>query len=430
MTGRRPNFILILCDDLGYGDIEPYGGVIPTPAIARMAAEGLLATDFYAPANLCSPSRAGFLTGRYPIRAGLAFEVILQGDDRVFPMTERTIAHALKPDYASGLFGKWHLGHRGPDWLPTKHGFDTFFGIPYSHDMLPLELFEADATVEQVTSAEVDFSELQQAFYTHARRFIEKHRARPFFVQLSLSAPHLPEYPNAAFKGVSKAGAYGDVVLEIDSIVGRLIELLWELGVARDTCVFFTSDNGPWFEGSANPLRYGKGSTAYDGGYRVPFVAWAPGLIPAGSNTGAIISGLDLLPTFCSLAGVAPPAGIELDGRDISGVLTSGARSPLDELLLFNNEEIVGIRTQRWKYVTHAYYRSLLFDLERAGYPGLFDMSVDVTESYSVAANFPDETQEMQARVRRAREKFAPYKKGMPPFLRELIRTGAFRPQD
>ncbi|TAK59359.1 MAG: sulfatase, partial [Dehalococcoidia bacterium] len=151
---RPPNFIVILCDDLGYSDIGPLGGSIPTPALDSMAAEGLVATDYYAPANICTPSRAGLLTGRYPVRTGLGFEVILQGDDRrCLPLGEKTIAEALKPDYVSGIFGKWHLGHIGPDWPPTRHGFDTFFGIPYSHDMLPLELFSADAATGDVVSS-------------------------------------------------------------------------------------------------------------------------------------------------------------------------------------------------------------------------------------------------------------------------------------
>ena len=174
---RPPNFVIILCDDLGYGDVSPYGGKIPTPNIAKMAREGVLLTDYYAPANLCSPSRAGLLTGRYPVRTGLGFEVIMQGDDRGLPLSEVTIAKALKPAYATGLFGKWHLGHLGEAWPPTRHGFDAFFGIPYSHDMKPLAYYEARAGSDQVTKSEVDYSNLQQDFYAHAERFIETHVA-------------------------------------------------------------------------------------------------------------------------------------------------------------------------------------------------------------------------------------------------------------
>lgn len=430
MNGRPPNFIVVLCDDLGYGDIEPYGGTIATPALSRMAGEGLTATDYYCPANICTPSRAGILTGRYPIRTGLGYEVILQGDDRTLPHSEVTIAAALKPDYVSGIFGKWHLGHQGPDWLPINYGFDTFFGIPYSHDMLPLSVYEADATSGEVTSAPADFPALQQQFYAHAERFIERHRDRPFFVELALSAPHLPAHPYGEFKGGPGAGSYGDVVREIDSIVGRLLDRLTSLEIERETIVIFTSDNGPWFEGSTGPLRDRKGGAGYDGGYRVPFIVWAPGRIAPGGRTDAIICGIDLLPTFCSLAGRERPDGVELDGRDISAVLTAGAASPHDEILLFNNEDVVGVRTQRWKYIEQTYYRGITMNFERAGYPQLYDMTGDVAENYSLADTFPDVTQEMRARVGRARETYEPFKRGVPPFIQQLRAERRFRRQD
>ena len=411
---------MILTDDLGYGDIEPNGGSIPTPALGRMAQEGLVATNYYAPANVCTPSRAGLLTGRYAVRSGLAYEVILHDDTRKLPHSEKTIADALKPTYASGLFGKWHLGHTGSDWMPTKYGFDTFFGIPYSHDILPLTVYEADAKTGEVKSTAPDFPNLQQQFYAHAEQFIEENRDRPFFVELALSAPHLPEYPNSAFKGNDRmAGPFGDVVREVDSIVGRLFDKLRELKLDQNTVVLFTSDNGPWFEGSPGPFRDRKGGAAYDGGYHVPFIAWAPGRIKRGSTTDAIISGIDLLPTFCSLAGIAPPAGVTLDGRDLTAVLTSGAPSPRDEIVLFDNEDVVGIRTQDWKYVTHAYYRSHFADFEQEGLPELYNVKNDRSESYSVAVTYPDVTADMQARLKQARDTFAPFKKGIPPLFQK-----------
>jgi arylsulfatase A-like enzyme len=431
MNRRQPNFILILCDDLGYGDIEPCGGSIPTPALNRMAREGLSATDYYCPANICTPSRAGILTGRYPVRTGLGYEVIFPGgDDRTLPLSETTIAAALKPDYVSGLFGKWHLGHEGPDWLPTNYGFDAFYGIPYSHDMLPLSIYEAEAATGEVRSSPPDLPALQQQFYEHAERFIERHRDRAFFVELALSAPHLPEYPFGGFKGTSDAGPYGDVVREIDTIVGRLLDKLHELGLAEDTLVIFTSDNGPWYEGSSGPFRERKGGAGYDGGYRVPFIAWAPGMIEAGSRTDAILCGIDLLPTFCSLAGRPLPRDVELDGRDISPVLTEGASSPHEEILLFNNEDVVGVRTQAWKYVRETYYRGITANFERGGYPQLYDMRRDVGENYSVAASHPDVTREMQMRLQRARETYAPFKRGVPPFIVEMMKRRQFRQRD
>jgi len=422
--GRRPpNFIVILCDDLGYGDVEPYGGKIPTPAISRMAREGLVCTDYYAPANLCTPSRAGLLTGRYPVRTGLGFEVIFANDDRKLPHSERTIADVLKPaGYASGLFGKWHLGHEGPDWLPTTYGFDAYYGIPYSHDMSPLSVWQSDAAHPQGVSSPPDYAELQQQFYGHAEAFIEANRSRPFFVELAFSAPHLPEHPDARYRGTAKEGPYGDVVRELDALVGRLMDRLNALGLARDTVVLFTSDNGPWFEGSSGAFRDRKGGGGYDGGYRVPFIAWGPGRIRPGGRTDAILSGVDILPTLCTMAGVPLPAGVELDGRDASATLLRGAPSPHEEILLFNNEDVVGVRTQRWKYVAQSYYRSLTLNFESIGtYLELFDMTAG-PENYSVAANFPEVTKDMQRRLHEANDRFKPYKKGMPPAVARLMR--------
>jgi arylsulfatase A-like enzyme len=430
MNRRQPNFVLVLCDDLGYGDIAPHGGSIPTPAITRMAREGLDATGYYCPANICTPSRAGILTGRYPVRTGLGYEVILPGDDRTLPLSETTIAAALKPDYVSGLFGKWHLGHQGPDWLPTNYGFDTFFGIPYSHDMLPLSVYEADAQTGRVSSTSADFPVLQQQFYAQAERFIERHRDRPFFVELALSAPHLPGHPFGEFKGSSQAGPYGDVVREIDAIVGRLLGKLRALDLDRETIVIFTSDNGPWYEGSSGPFRDRKGGAGYDGGYRVPFIVRAPGMIEPGGTTDAVICGIDLLPTFCSLAGRDLPQGVEIDGRDISPVLMAGTSSPHEEILLFNNEDVVGVRTQGWKYIEQTYYRGLMVNLERSGYAQLYDMGRDSAESYSVAVTHPDVTLEMQTRLKRAREAYAPFKRGMPPYIQELMKQRRFQRRD
>jgi arylsulfatase A len=418
----QPNFVVVLCDDLGYGDLGPYGGSIPTPAVDRMAREGLIATDYYAPANICTPSRAAMLTGRYPVRTGLGYEVIHPGDDRRLPLSEVTIAGALKPDYVSGLFGKWHLGQIGADWDPTNYGFETYFGIPYSHDMAPLSVYHVDMSTGESSSASPELANLQQQFYTHAERFIERHRDRPFYVQLSLSSPHLPCYPNEAFNGVSEAGPFGDVVVEIDSIVGRLLDKLRELNLDQDTIVILTSDNGPWFEGSTGPLRDRKGGAGYDGGYRVPFIVWAPGRVATGGKSDAILSGIDLLPTFCALAGVPVPAGVQFDGQDISAVLLEGAPSPHDEVLLFDNEDIVGVRTQRWKYVTEAHYRQMRFKLEERGYVGLFDMQRDISESYSIAATYPEVAQEMAQRLERAKATFAPFVGGMPEFFKRRAR--------
>jgi arylsulfatase A len=409
---RAPNFIVVLCDDLGYGDVSIYGPVgLPTPNLERMAREGVVATDYYAPANLCSPSRAGLLTGRYAVRTGLGYEVIMQQDDRGLPLSEVTIGKALKPSgYATALFGKWHLGHLGAAWPPTKHGFDAFFGIPYSHDMAPLSLFESHAGSDEVAKFPVDFPQLQQQFYDHAERFIEANQHRPFFVELALSSPHLPEYPHPGFNADTYAGPYGAVVSEIDSILGRLLAKLRELKLENDTVVIFTSDNGPWFEGSPGGMRERKGGGGYDGGYRVPFVAWAPGRLPAGRRTKSIISGVDLLPTFLAMADLAPPSGVELDGRDITAVLAKGAPSPHEELVLFDNETPIAIRTQDWKYVDAIYYRDHKLPMMLFPYQELYDHRADRTENYSVAVGNPEVAKAMKARLEAAKQTFAHYK--------------------
>lgn len=409
---RRPNFFVILCDDLGYGDLTAFGGrVFKTPNINRLAREGTVLADYYAPANLCTPSRAGLLTGRYAIRTGLGYEVIMEDDERGLPLSEVTIAQVLKPEYATALFGKWHLGHVAPYWPPTKHGFDRFFGIPYSHDMKPLSLCESHAGSDEVATSPVDYPQLQQQFYAHAERFMEENRDRPFFVELALSAPHLPEYPHAPFTGTTAGGPYGDVVVEIDALVGRLMAKLQELGLERDTLIVFTSDNGPWFEGSSGGLRDRKGGGAFDGGYRVPFIVRQPGVIPAGRRVSSIVSGVDLLPTICTMAGRSLPAGVDLDGNDVGDVLRKGAPSPREEIVLFDNEDVVGIRTQRWKYLVAGYYRSFgMVPFAIMGYTELYDMTIDPSESYSVATAHPHVVEEMQARFARAQATFAPFK--------------------
>ena len=419
-TRRPPNFVIVLCDDLGYGDVSPYGGKIPTPNIARMAREGVVLTDYYAPANLCTPSRAGLLTGRYPVRTGLGFEVIQVPETRGLPLSEVTLAKALKPAYASGLFGKWHLGHKGEFWPPTRHGFDAYFGSPYSHDMSPLSLFEAHAGSDEVKSFPVVKQNLQQDFYAHAEAFLEAHKDGPFFMELALSAPHLEENPHPGFDQTTFAGPYGAVVEEIDSIVGRLLAKLTALKLAQDTVVILTSDNGPWFEGSPGWLRERKGGGAYDGGYRVPCIAWGPGRLPAGRKVSSIAMGIDFLPTFLAMAGLPAPAGVTLDGRDISRVLTDGEASPHEALILFDNEVPIGVRTQGWKYVESAYYRGLKFPLA-SRYEQLFDLSADPSENYSVAATHPDITKALRDRLAAAKAEFAPYRqKEVPAFYRQM----------
>lgn len=417
---RKPNFIVILCDDLGFGDVGPTGGRdIPTPHLDRMAREGITLTDYYAPANVCSPSRAGLLTGKYPVCAGVS-RVLLRRDETGLPLEQTTIPRALGSGYRSALIGKWHLGHVAPHWPPTKYGFDLFHGIPYSHDIEPLNLFRFEGA-QQAGEWKPDFPRLQQNFTAAAEEFISANRDHPFFLELALSSPHLPNYALEGFAGQSKnAGAFGDAVIEIDTIVGRVLDRLRHEGIDRDTVVIFTSDNGPWFEGSTGGLRQRKGGGAYDGGYRVPFIARWPGTIPAGRRSNALASGMDVLPTLCALAGVAPPTGI--DGKDISSVLSRGAPSPREELLLFQDEAVVGIRTQRWKYVAGDFYMGTFLPFAGRGYPQLYDMTRS-GEQYSLAARFPEVTRAMEARLAQATTEFAAFRRP------DTVKTGQLGPK-
>jgi arylsulfatase A-like enzyme len=293
-----------------------------------------------------------------------------------------------------------------------------------------LALFEAHAGSDSVVKTEVDFSQLQQQFYEHTERFIEANRNRPFFVELALSAPHLPEHPHAPFDSSTFAGPYGAVVQEIDSIVGRLLDKLRALNLEHDTVVIFTSDNGPWFEGSPGWLRERKGGGGYDGGYRVPFVAWAPGRIPAGKRVSSMAMGIDLLPTFRAMAGLPPLDGVVLDGRDISRVLTDAAASPHDELVLFDNEVPIAIRTPDWKYIASAYYRGQKLPFALLGYEELYSLRDDPSENYSVAETHPQVAADMKARLAAAKAEFAPFKHADVPAVFKAMQGAMQHIQD
>lgn len=413
---RKPNIIVILADDLGYGDLGCNGSThIRTPNLDRMAAEGARLTDFYASANVCTPSRAGLLTGRYAIRAGLAHEVIQPADTTGLPPDALTIPKALRPDYATALIGKWHLGHVAPHWPPAVHGFDCFYGLAYSHDMRPLQLFEAVGDALTAHAGPVDLPKLTQRFFEQTFDFIDANRDRPFFALVALTAPHIPLRPNPDDLTGSPAGAYGEVVEEIDLGVGRLLDRLRALGLDDDTLVVFTSDNGPWFEGSSGPFRDRKGGSAWDGGFRVPFVARFPGRIPAGTVASGLASNLDILPTALALAGVDPPEDIELDGLDLWPLLSGQGGPGHEEILLFDNNHVAGLRTARWKLVARSYYRT--YDAPLDALPLLFDMQADPGESYSVARLHPEALADMRARLAAARGRYEPLAAQFPPHV-------------
>ncbi len=406
---RKSNIVLLLCDDLGYGDIGANGAeLIRTPHIDALANDGVRFTNFFASANICSQSRAGLFTGRFAVRSGMANGVIQATDKIGLPLEEVTIAEMLKPEYATALIGKWHLGHVPPYWPPRVQGFDYFYGLPYSHNMVPLSLYSSGEGVDLITE-DIDFHRLTAMFINRGLKFIEDNRQRPFFLTLAFTAPHAPLDPNPDEPHHSPAGDYGDVVEEVDTGVGRVMSKLKELDLERDTLVLLTSDNGPWFEGSSGPSRDRKGGAGWDGGYHVPFIASQPGRIPAGKVSDALGMNIDFLPTIANWTGTALP-NRELDGRDLSRVITDGAPSPHDDLLLFDDTQVTGIRTKRWKLVKYSYYRNYKLDLgkymiSRQG-ALLFDIDQDPGELYSVASRHPDVFAALMKRMTEAQAKY------------------------
>ena len=406
-TKRRPNIILIVADDLGWGDLGCYGSpFIKTPHIDALARRGVRMTDFYASANVCTPSRAGMLTGRYPIRTGLAHEVIAVKDSKGLALSEVTIAEMLHPDYATMLAGKWHLGHVAPSWPPMAHGFDSFAGIPYSNDMRPLTFYRSRADGSLAEEPAVQ-EKLTDQFFDAGIEFVRNNAKRPFFLMLTPSAPHIPLRPGAGFAGRSAASVYGDVVEELDAAVGRLVTAINKAGLTRDTLILFTSDNGPWFEGSTGPHQGRKGGAGWDGGYLVPMIASWPGTLRA-RTCDAIAMNIDLLPTIASVAGVPLPPGVVLDGRNLSPLWRAGGVSPHEQLILFNNERVAALRTPQWKFVGRSYYRPYNVPLAAIGYPLLFDVTRDPGETINMAARQPAVAADMAARFKAARDLFEP----------------------
>src|SRR5829696_580919 len=332
---RPPNVVVVYADDLGYGDIGCFGNkVIRTPNIDRLATEGVRFTDFYVAQAVCSASRTALLTGCYPNRVGILGALGPAARHGIHER-ETTIAEALKGrGYATAIYGKWHLGHH-PQFLPTRHGFDDYFGLPYSNDMWPrhptakfpdLPLVEGEKTIE----TNPDQTQLVTWYTERAVKFIEKHKDKPFFLYVPHAMPHVPLHVSDKHRGRSKAGLYGDVIEEIDWSVGEILAALRKHDVEPNTLVIFTSDNGPWLSygnhgGTAGPLREGKG-TSFEGGVRVPFVARWPGKIAAGRVCKEPTMTIDLLPTFAKMLNVQLPGDRKIDGKDIGALLAAGQR--------------------------------------------------------------------------------------------------------
>lgn len=403
--GGRPNFVVIFADDLGYGDLGCYGAeAIQTPELDRMASEGLRFTSFYVCCPVCSPSRAGLLTGRYPGRTSV-HRVFFPTSADGLPPQEITLGQRLQDcGYATACIGKWHLGHL-PPYLPTRRGFDRYFGVPYSNDMdrkesgyPPLPLMRDEEIVERP----VDQDTLTGKYTEEAVRFIRDCRERPFFLYLAHTMPHVPLHTSDAFRGRSARGLYGDVVEEIDWSVGRVLDELRRLGLAERTLVIFTSDNGPWLAkgehgGSAGPLREGK-ATTFEGGVRVPCIAWHPGAIAAGRTVDAPAITLDLFPTFVRMAGGVVPDDRVIDGCDIFGMLYGKAKRRHDEFFFYIGDQVDAHRSGPWKlkraFRGHVHgkpieHPTLLFNLEED--PGervnLSDAYPDITARLALRAS-------------------------------------------
>lgn len=389
-----PNVLLVFTDDQGYGDLGCFGSpYIDTPNVDRLADEGARFTDFQA-APICTPSRAALMTGSYAVRVGLADGVLFPGDDEGLHADEITIADVLsEAGYVTGCIGKWHLGDHHP-FLPTDNGFDSYFGIPYSNDMRPDNVHGSDrhpplplVSDDEVIEEEPDQRQLTSRYTDEAISFIEAHAGeQPFFCYLAHTMPHVPLHASEDFVGDSYGGLYGDVLQEVDHGVGRLLEALDRTGVAEDTLVIYTSDNGPWLRmghdgGNAGPLREGK-ATAYEGGHRVPAVARWPGVVPSGTVCRELATTMDLLPTLADLAGVpdAVPSDRAIDGVNVRSLLEEPetAASPRESFGYFSSGgELRAVRNaDGLKYFPE---EDELYDLRR-----------DVAERVDVSEDHPD----------------------------------------
>jgi len=397
---RPPNFVVIFVDDLGYQDVGCFGSpLISTPRVDRMAAEGVRFTSFYVQ-TVCTPSRAALLTGCYPVRVGLPN--VLGANAKIgINSSEATLAELLKSrGYATTCIGKWHLGHL-PQFLPTRHGFDSYFGLPYSNDMdkngaPPIPLMRAEKIIEQPA----DQNTLTQRYTREAVRFIEANKDRPFLLYLPHTMVHVPLHVSDGFRGKSKRGLYGDAAEEIDWSTGQILDTLKRLGLDDNTIVLFTSDNGPWLVkkedgGCALPLRDGKGTT-YDGGVRVPCVVRWPGKIPAGTVCAEMATAMDILPTFSRLAGASVPTDRTIDGRDIWPLMSGaeGASSPHEALFFYRANRLQALRSGKWKLI-----------LPQDGSPtALYDLEADIGESKDVSGAYPIVVRRLSEMAQKCRE--------------------------
>lgn len=432
-TRRPPNVVMIYADDLGSGDLSCYGNpTIRTPNLDRLASEGVRFTQFYSAASLCSPSRAALMTGRYPVRCGINF-VLFPDSTGGLPESETTMAELLRGrGYATQIVGKWHLGHL-PQYLPTRHGFDSYFGIPYSNDMslrtntvyeeinrqvgrkrspAVLERYKNLPGIplmrdEKVIETEPDQAELTPRYTAEANAFLRKSAAsgKPFFLYFAHTFPHVPLAASKKFRGRSRRGLYGDAVEELDWSVGEVMKTLAELKLDENTLVMFSSDNGGAVQlgehgGSNGALREGK-ATNWEGGHREPFIARWKGKIAPGRVRTEVASTLDILPTVARLAGAALPKDTVLDGADLAPLLWEGKTRPQPDFFYYQAGRLRGMRRGPWKLIL-------------AGGPKqpekleLYQVETDIAERFNVAAEHPDIVERMQAAMRSHEASFQP----------------------
>ncbi|MEW4454250.1 sulfatase [Bremerella sp. JC817] len=412
-TADKPNFVVIFCDDLGYGDLGCFGNpTIRTKYLDQMASEGMKFTQFYVGASVCTPSRAALMTGRLPCRSGMCSDkrrVLFPDSKGGLPADEITLAEALKPGgYATACIGKWHLGHH-KQFLPTNNGFDYYFGIPYSNDMDRLasapkgresfwepksEYFNVPLMRnEEIIERPADQTTITRRYTEETLKFIDEHQDEPFFVYLAHSMPHIPLFRSPEFTGVSRRGYYGDVIEEIDWSVGQVLQKLRDTGLDEKTLVVFCSDNGPWLifddhGGSAGPLRDGKGST-WDGGMREPTIFWWPKTIPSAEVAADVGSTMDLMATFTSLAGLPLPEDRKLDSYDLTPVLKQTGKSNRNALFYYRGYDLMAVRHGPWKLhlKTQTGYGGAKREVHNP--PLLFNLEEDPGESRNLAKQNP-----------------------------------------
>jgi arylsulfatase A len=414
-NAEKPNFVVIYIDDLGYGDIGPFGATeVATPNLDRMAAEGRRLTSHYG-APVCSPSRAALMTGCYPKRALPIPGVLFPASEVGLHPNEMTLAEVLKEQgYATGCIGKWHLGDQ-PGMLPNDQGFDYYYGIPFSNDMGPIQegaksnprqplprarareatvretgirrdqpplpLLENRKVIDRLDAA--GQTTITRRYTERAVQFLREQKEGPFLLYMPHTAVHFPLYPALQWRNTSQKGLIGDWIQEVDWSVGQVMQTLRELGLEKNTMVLFTSDNGGALRHGSNnmPLRGGKGST-WEGGIRVCTVAWWPGQIPAGTSTDAITSMMDILPTLAGRAGAQVPEDRVIDGVDIWPALTSQAK-PRDTFYYFRGLALEAVRHDRWK-----------LHLKKGE---LYDLAEDVAETGDLSRANPAVVSELRA---------------------------------